>query len=251
LEAKRVIAYKFLSCGAVGLYSGFRWPTPSAADEPGSWVTIEGGLLPGRNAVHACPPGELVGWIDDELWVVELAGEIAEHEGVLLASRARLLRRLEQWTAETAREFSEACVFRTAGAAVAALRHSGDHTMADELAHVGDLAELEARAAAAAASRKGFAAIALGYAADAVVLSRGERPEHYGAHPALPAVSPTPGAIAANLGFVAAHAVGCANADATGDKPAYETGFTAERERQRAWLLQRLRLDAPPRNNGA
>ena len=245
-----MIAYKFLSCGAVGLFSGFRWPTPSATDEPGPWVAIEGGLLPGRNGVHACAPGELVGWIDDELWVVELAGAIEEHDGVLLASRARLLRRLEQWTAETAREFAEACVFSTLDAAVVALRRSGDHATAAELAGLVDFVELEARAAEAAASREDFAAVALGYAADAVVLSRGERPEHYGLHPAASAASPTPGAIAANLGYVAAHAIGCAHADAAGDTAAYETGFSAERDRQRAWLQKRFGLGGRARNNG-
>ena len=246
-----MIAYKFLSCGAVGLYSGFRWPTPSAVDEPGRWVAIEGPLLPAQTGVHACPPGELVNWIDDELWVVELAGAIAEHEGVLIASRARLLRRLDHWTAETAREFAEACVFSARDAAAAALRRSGDDATAAEVGRLVDFAELEACAAEAAASRQDFAAVALAYAADAVVLSRGERPEHYGEHPAVTAVSPTPGAIAANLGFVAAHAIGCAHADAVGDTAAYETGFSAERDRQRAWLQKRLSLDGlVGRNDG-
>ena len=245
-----MIAYKFLTFGAVGLYSGFEWPTPSGADEPGPWVAIEGPLLPARNGVHACPPAELVDWIDDELWVVELAGAIAEHEGLLLASRARLLRRLEHWTAETAREFTEACVFSVLDAAAGALRRSGDHATAAELGRLVDLSELEANAAEAAASREGFAAVALGYTADAVVLSRGERPEHYGVHPAASAVSPSPGAIAANLGFVAAHAIGRASADAAGDTAAYETGFSAERDRQSAWLQKRLRLDALARNDG-
>ncbi len=245
-----MIAYKFLSCGAVGLYSGFQWPTPSGADEPGPWVAIEGPLLPARNGVHACPPTELVGWIDDELWVVELAGAIAEHEGVLLASRGRLLRRLEHWTAETAREFAEACVFSAVDAAAAALRRLGDHATAAELGRLVDLTEVEACAAEAAASREDFAAVALGYAADAVVLSRGERPEHYGVHPAVSDVSPTPGAIAANLGFVAAHAIGRAYVDAAGDPAAYEAGFSAERDRQSAWFQKRLLLDALARNDG-
>ena len=237
-----MIAYKFLSTGAVGLYSGFEWPTPSAADEPGPWVAIEGPLLPARNGVHACPPAELVGWMDDELWVAELAGAIIEFEGVLIASRARLLRRLEHWTAETAREFAKACVFSARDAAVEALRRLGDHATAADLARLVDLTEIEAGAVEAAAGREDFAAVALGYAADAVVLLRGERPEHYGVHPSASAVAPTPGAIAANLGFVAAHAIGRSYADATGDTGAYETGYSAERGRQYAWLQKRLRL---------
>jgi hypothetical protein len=243
LEAEAVIAYKFLSTGAVGLYSGFEWPTPLAADEPGPWVAIEGPLLPARNGVHACPPAELVGWIDDELWVAELAGAITEFEGVLIASRARLLRRLEHWTAETALEFAEACVFSARDAAVEALRRSGDHATAADLARLVELTEIEAGAVEAAAGGEDFAAVALGYAADAVVLLRGERPEHYGVHPSASAVAPTPGAIAANLGFVAAHAIGRSYAHAAGGTAAYETGFSAERGRQHAWLQKRLRLE--------
>ena len=246
-----MIAYKFLSTGAVGLYSGYEWPTPSAADEPGPWVATEGPLLPARNGVHACPPAELVGWIDDELWVVELAGAIIEFEGVLIASRARLLRRLEHWTAETAREFAEACVFSTRDAAVEALRGSGDLATAADVERIVDLTELEATAVGVAAGRDDFAAVALGYAADTVVLLRGERPEHYGVHPSVSVVAPTPGAIAANLGFVAAHVIGRSYADAAGDTGAYETGFAAERDRQHAWLQKRLGLDGLARTEGA
>ena len=47
------------------------------------------------------PPGALPRWIDDELWLVELDEVEEEHDGVLIARRARLLERIEAWDAET------------------------------------------------------------------------------------------------------------------------------------------------------
>jgi hypothetical protein len=113
------------------------------------------------------------------------------------------------------------------------------------LASIRDLEVLEAHAVARAKGTSGFVAEALAYVADAVALARGERPGRYGLHPAA-AVMPTVGAIAANLGFVVAHALGCAHADAVGDPAAYEAGVQAERARQRAWLSERLGLDDAP-----
>jgi hypothetical protein len=61
----------------------------------------------------------------------------------------------------------------------------------------------------------------------------------YGSRPSSLA-TPTPTAIAANLGFVVAHAVGWAHADAAGDAGAYEAGVEKERARQRAWLAEHV-----------
>jgi hypothetical protein len=239
-----ITAYKFLGTGAIGLYSGFRWPTPSST-KPGAWMEVAGILELGANGVHACAPDELLNWIDDELWLVELAGQIDKRDGVLLARRGRLLRRLERWNESTARVFVGDCVMRARDAAVDALRRTRDERGARALASIRDLEALEAHLVVRAKSTSGFVAEALAYVADAVALAHGERPERYGLHPATTAM-PTAGAIAANLGFVVAHALGCAHADAVGDPAAYEAGVQAERARQRAWLSERLGLDAVP-----
>ena len=237
-----MIAHKFLSPGARGLFSGFRWPRPQDG-EPGGWVEVVGPLIVGSNGVHACVEGELVNWIDDELWAIELAGEILEHEGVLVARRGRLLHLVEHWDSASAGAFAADCVRSIRAHAAEALRREGRDQEAEALEDLDDFNELQAAAAAAARTLDGFTANAVAFVADAVELARGGRPEHYGAHPGA-SVPPTPAAIAANLGFVAAHAAGFAASDGAGDPSVYELGFEAERNRQCAWLAERLRLPA-------
>lgn len=100
-----MLAYKFLSRGAVGLYSGFRWPV-------GEWVEIEGPLVPSRRGIHACRLRDLSHWIDDELWLAELEGGVLEAERMIVASRGRLVEPVPFWNAELAREFARASVAR-------------------------------------------------------------------------------------------------------------------------------------------
>ena len=237
-----MIAHKFLSLGARGLFSGFGWPRPQDG-EPGAWVEVSGPLIVGSNGVHACLDSELVSWIDDELWAIELAGEVFEHEGVLIARRGRLLHLLEHWHSESAGAFASYCVLSARTRAVEVLRRHSRDQEAEALEDLDDFTELQAAAAAAARTLDGFTADAAAYVADAVELARGGRPERHGAHPGA-SVAPTPAAIAANLGFVVAHAAGCAASEAAGDPAAYDQGFQAERTRQSAWLAERLRLAA-------
>jgi hypothetical protein len=238
-----VIAYKFLGRGAIGLYSGFRWPVPHGG-EPGGWVEAEAEapLAVGERGVHACAPHELVHWIDDELWLVELADPVAERHAVLLSRRGRLLRRIDEWTEAAADAFAESCVWSVRDAALEALRRAGQADAARELAAAGALDRVGRRAAALRRRSGGPAADALAYLADAVELARGGRPERYGERLASASL-PSKGAIAANLGFAAAHALGALRAGAAGEPADYEAGVGAERERQRRWLTERLGLE--------
>jgi hypothetical protein len=52
-------------------------------------------------------------WLDSELWEIELGGEIIEAKRKLVAQRGRLLRLVEGWTPELAREFGRFCARRT------------------------------------------------------------------------------------------------------------------------------------------
>lgn len=67
--------------------------------------------------------------------------------------------------------------------------------------------------------------------ADIESLSVGGRPD--GVEPIAGAGGPTPGALAANLGFVTAHALGEITRASGGD---YDDAFATERERQRQWF---------------
>jgi hypothetical protein len=100
-----VIAYKFLTRGRIGPFSRFEWPV-------GEWVEA-GAADPCRRGVHACRIGDLPMWLDDELWEVELDGEIVEQERKLVAQRGRLTRRVEAWTPDAALAFGRFCARRT------------------------------------------------------------------------------------------------------------------------------------------
>ena len=100
-----MIAYKFLRAGGAGRFTGFRW-------EPGSWVDA-GAADPCRAGIHACRVRDLPIWLDDELWEIELDGEIVAGERKVVATRGRLTERIDRWTPELAREFGRFCARRT------------------------------------------------------------------------------------------------------------------------------------------
>jgi hypothetical protein len=105
-----VIAYKFLSAGGYGPFSGFEWPSA------GDWVD-------GR--ISACRASDLPIWLHEELWVVELEGPIQEARTKLVAPRGRLLRQVPEWTEVTAGELALGCARRTRGHAATVLRAGG------------------------------------------------------------------------------------------------------------------------------
>jgi hypothetical protein len=236
-----VNAYKFLGRCARGLYSGFRWPAPRNGD-PGPWVETMGALEPGTNGVHALRTRRLVDWIDDELWLVELDGEVEEVEDMLVARRGRLLRRVMAWDEGAMREFRESCIWRARDLAVESLQRAGRPGEAAVLEDTDALDSLQAVAVVEAASATDAVEDALVYLADVVQVSRGGWFETYDGHPGASGTV-TPGAIAANIGFVVAMSAGGVAADAARDPSAFDDGWDAERSRQLSWLTERLELD--------
>jgi len=224
-------AFKFLTHGARGRFSRFEWPRPDAG--PGEWVDAGPVIADCAQGVHACRVSDLPGWIDDELWVVELDGEVVERESMLIARRGRLLVRVEAWGAEAQRAFAEACVWRARDAVVAHLRRSGFLDEADALAAAPDLAALQAYARDAALATGDDAAA---FVADAVSLLDGDRPDRWRSEGGSSVAQP-PSATAANLGFVVAHVIAqIPNTDS------YESAFAAERAWQVRWLVAQLGL---------
>jgi len=100
-----VRAYKFLSGGRRAPITGFRWP------ESG-WVEANGPLEHCRCGVHACRVEHLPHWIGPELWELELDGEVIEAADAVIASRGRLVRRVDEWSAGAAKDFAETCARR-------------------------------------------------------------------------------------------------------------------------------------------
>lgn len=218
-------AYKFLAAGRVGRFSDFHWPGP------GEWVEAEGELRDCATGVHACRPADLLDWIDDELWEVELDGDVRESEGMVVARRGRLVRRVEGWTDAAAAELAEDCTRRARTHALRALRREGLTSAAEEI-----VAEIELKHVQTA-----VAAEVEGFAADAVALQHGHRPGAVDPG-AAPAVLQAPAATAANVAYVVAHTAGRDAVGEAGDEDAYAAGFAAERAWQLAWLTERLAL---------
>jgi len=237
-------AYKFLTGGGTGRFSEFQWPLP-IKDGVGDWVDAGEELEDCRTGVHACTPRQLLDWIDDELWEIELDGEIVERDAMIVAQRGRLLARITAWNDGMAQEFAEACAWRARDFAFRGLRRLGLTEEAERLVETAELAEMQTAAVAAFESTDGAAAELSAFAADAVSLTQGRRPEMWDAdaHPGLHEPEQTPGAIAANLAFVVAHTAGREAVDA-GAEADYGAAYESEREWQLAWLTERLGLRA-------
>jgi len=233
VEGGPVIAYKFLGPGRTALYSGSVWPLDG-------WIEADGPLALCRNGVHASRGGDLPGWLDDELWIVELDGELTEDGDIVLGRRGRLIRNVDTWDGTAALAFAESCVRRMHYQAVSALELVGREEDAVRLARARDLDAIQALALEVGRTDAAPGQL-LALLADAVQLIRGGRPGTYG--PELGSTAPSPGAIAANVGFVVAHAFGTAAVEAAGDEEVYAVAFEAERARQRDWLRAQLELE--------
>jgi hypothetical protein len=241
-----VIAFKFLERGAVGRFSGVAWPQPSA-DQPGDWVTATDEVRQCYDGVHASRTEDLLNWLDDELWKVELDGDICVHDGMLVARRGRLLRRVDAWSEQTASAFAADCVLRARHRALGALRRVGLAEEAEQLVQAAGLREVEAAAEAAYEAATDSDAVELtGFVADAVALATGRRPDAWRSNAGgNPAIAQAPAATAANVAFVVAHVAGREAATANPDDPrSYDAAFTAERATQIAWLTTAGVIDA-------
>jgi hypothetical protein len=115
-----VIAYKFLCAGAIGPFSRYAWPLPHKG-APGAWVISSANAVLCHTAVHACRVTDLPWWLQDQLWEAELGGEVTAGRHKVMAPRARLLRRVDDWDAACAQRFADACARRARDHAAAAL----------------------------------------------------------------------------------------------------------------------------------
>ena len=196
-----MLAWKFLSPGAVAPFTGIRWPLPGVG-----WM--EGRSKP-DSRVHACALEDLPYWIDQELWVVELEGEVARARRQLVAARGRLVARVDEWPAAEA-EFTGACIERTRRRVIDALLAAGRE---DDAAVLSAPREPEAERQTAL-SIAGSGPAYVGYVAD-VIRRR-----------------PYPGTCA----YIAANA-----AAAIGNV----RGHDQERAEQAAWFSARFKLGQP------
>jgi hypothetical protein len=111
-----VIAYKFLRRDGTGVFTRYRWPLPDG----GAAAWVEAPIVPCRSGVHACRVEDLPLWLGRELYEVELAGEIVEERTKVVASRARLVRRIDAWDDAARDAYTRDCAERAHALARAA-----------------------------------------------------------------------------------------------------------------------------------
>jgi hypothetical protein len=136
-------AYKCLRPGRVGPFSDYCWPI-------GEWVEADAAMLC-MQGVHACRTTDLPYWLTQELWEIELEGQVRQESRKLVADRGRLAQRLEDWNGESAMGFAEDCAARA--------KDRAERATGDDAALLGELA-----GDAAANAAKGEAAL-VGYIA--------------------------------------------------------------------------------------
>ena len=217
-------AYKFLDHSGRAVFSGFRWPVPGPGDDAGPWVET-GGVVPCREGVHGCRPSALGFWLNEELWGIELAGDVVEVGTKVVAPRGRLVRRIGGWAGGAAREFAETTAFRARDTAIAFCRNAsglGSDGL-EALAACTDYGELQTRALAAYESLPGGSEeqTSVGFVRDA-------------AHFLDVHICHAP--------FISACAAGHAASARTGSRADWEAAVTAERSWQSAWITDRLAL---------
>ena len=104
-----MIAYKFLRRDGSGPFTRHPWPLP-AGGAFGAWV--EAPVVPCRSGVHALRLQDLPLWLGRDLYVVELDGEIVEERTKVVAPRARLRRRIDDWDDAARDDFTRDCADR-------------------------------------------------------------------------------------------------------------------------------------------
>ena len=93
------VAYKFLARGAVGPVSRARWPLPEGS-QAGAWLGTEEPVALCRSGVHACLKEHLAFWLHEELWRVELGGDLSTGLDCVLSPRGRLVEKVGAWSEE-------------------------------------------------------------------------------------------------------------------------------------------------------
>lgn len=213
--------FKFLSSGATGPFSGYRWSAPSSPDVPGGWTTTSGPLDPCRVGLHMCRDEDLPLWFNTELYEVEAEGPLLEYDGFVVTARARLRRRVTGWGQSTAQRFSDACAWEVRDRAVEQLHRDGRARQAERLASCKTVAEL-AQATQQLCDSGLVGSPLVGYAFDAASFAGRVRGNGWAA-------------ATASTAFIAATAARVAAAPGQGTDAAKE-----ERSRQARWLLQEL-----------
>jgi hypothetical protein len=215
-----VRAFKFLDAHGLTVMSGSGWPLPTD-DGPGPWVEA-GSVRPCHEGIHACSAADLAYWINEELWEIELDGEILLTHHKVVARRGRLLGRVPAWSGGVAGELATWCGWRSRDLAVTVLGDVRQWKWVAEFENADSLRQV-ARVGRQAVEELGDSTVggaAAGLAGDAAAIA----PTQY------IAMGP----------FIAACAAGHAVARDTGTEADFAAAFATERQAQSEWIAGRL-----------
>lgn len=213
-------AWKFLDQRSTGIFSGFTWPTPTEAGQPGPWVE-SGGIVPCEQGIHACSTDQLAWWMSAQLWEVELGGEIVVGDQKMVAERGRLSALVGEWPG-VGMDLASWAMWRVRDNAVVVLTAFDRPADAAALAAADTFEGLEAVAAGINVE----ATTAAGIAVEQVVDAMGD---------------------VANPIFAcwdAARAAGHRASAADRSIASYNAAFATERQTQSHWIADRLSLVA-------
>jgi len=103
--------YKFLTDDNRGRYSKFDFSEYLPADgRPGKWLPeIDGELEKCENGYHGCTSGNLIEWLNAQLFEIEYMGKPENYDNKVNGRQIRFLRKIETWNERNARLFSVWC----------------------------------------------------------------------------------------------------------------------------------------------
>jgi hypothetical protein len=184
-------------------------------------------LEPCRSGLHLCRPEDLPYWLCEELYAVEVDGDVVPHQSFVLARRARLSERVDAWAQATAAAFCLDCAERVRDLAVEALEAAHRPADAHRLASCDTTEEVRAVAGGILGSGDAVSPL-VGYAMDAATFAAAA-----GTRRRWPADTATTAFVSAKAAAVRA------DGSAAGGSAARDAA-TAERHRQGAWLSSHL-----------
>jgi hypothetical protein len=76
------------------------------------WRSVSGEVVPCENGLHLCRRQDLIDWLGPVIWRAEYDGELIEQADKVVARRARVVERIDNWNERTARLFAADCAER-------------------------------------------------------------------------------------------------------------------------------------------
>lgn len=102
--------YKFLTSENRGTFSRFDYSEYlPVASKPGKWLPKIYKLEFCKSSYHAFRARDILDWCDEQLYEVELRGEIVEYANTVIAQQMRFIRKINSWNEKTAKLFACDC----------------------------------------------------------------------------------------------------------------------------------------------